>query len=109
MSTFRSDARCLGGQNQIMNLMTNHYSALVNAKPTLNTRGGYRPPRPQTSKPKSGMLNDAQWAEQRETMRRCQNSKGDVDHFLPETVKFRNILGRNKAAKMGDHHDREHL
>jgi len=55
------------------------------------------------------MLNDAQWAEQRETMRRCQNSKGDVDHFLPETVKFRNILGRNKAAKMGDHHDREHL
>ena len=60
MSTFRSDARCLGGQNQIMNLMTNHYSALVNAKPTLNTRQKpTKPPRPQTGKPKSGILNDA--------------------------------------------------
>ena len=34
---FRSDTRCLGGQKQVMDLMTGHYSALVNAKSTLNT------------------------------------------------------------------------
>ena len=35
---FSSDTRCLGGQKQVMDLMTGHYSALVNIKPTLNTQ-----------------------------------------------------------------------
>ena len=37
MALFQSDTRCLGGQKQVMELMTGHYSALVNVKPTLNT------------------------------------------------------------------------
>lgn len=37
MAMFSSDTRCLGGQKQVMNLMTNHYSALSNVKSTLNT------------------------------------------------------------------------
>lgn len=32
------DTRCHGGQNIILNQMTNHYAALVNIKPTYNTR-----------------------------------------------------------------------
>ena len=44
---FRNDTRGLGGQKEIMNLMQNHYSALVNVKPTLNTR---QAPRPHVSK-----------------------------------------------------------
>ena len=32
------DTRCLGGQKQVMDLMTNHYSALCNIKSTFNTR-----------------------------------------------------------------------
>jgi hypothetical protein len=61
MTTFSPDTRCMGGQNQVMNLMTNHYSALVNAKPTLNTRQKLikKPPRPLTANPKSGILTDA--------------------------------------------------
>ena len=43
---FKSDTRGLGGQKQVMNLMQNHYSALVNVKPTLNTR---LPPKPHSS------------------------------------------------------------
>lgn len=35
--TFQSDTRCLGGQKQVMDLMTGHYSALVNVKSTMNT------------------------------------------------------------------------
>ena len=35
---FKSDTRGLGGQKQIMDLMQNHYSALINIRPTLNTR-----------------------------------------------------------------------
>ena len=37
MAVFRSDTRCLGGQKQVMDLMTSHYSALSKVKPTLNT------------------------------------------------------------------------
>lgn len=35
---FKNDTRGIGGQKQIMNLMQNHYSALLNIKPTINTR-----------------------------------------------------------------------
>lgn len=52
--------------------MTNHYSALVNAKPTFNTRQKpIQNRRPQTSKPKAAIFEDLNYAEQRETMKRC--------------------------------------
>jgi hypothetical protein len=38
MALFKSDTRGMGGQKQIMDLMANHYTALVNVKPTINTR-----------------------------------------------------------------------
>ncbi len=44
---FHNDTRGLGGQKEIMNLMQNHYSALVNVRPTLNTRVA---PKPHVSK-----------------------------------------------------------
>lgn len=47
MSLFLNDTRGLGGQKEIMNLMQNHYSALVNVKSTLNTRD---PPRQHISR-----------------------------------------------------------
>ena len=34
---FKSDTRCLGGQKQVMDLMTGHYSALVNVKSSIKT------------------------------------------------------------------------
>jgi hypothetical protein len=40
---FKNDTRGLGGQKQITNLMQNHYSALVNVKPSINTRIAPRP------------------------------------------------------------------
>jgi hypothetical protein len=40
---FKNDTRGLGGQKQIMSLMQNHYSALVNVKPSINTRIAPRP------------------------------------------------------------------
>lgn len=43
---FKNDTRGLGGQKEIMNLMQNHYSALLNIKPTINTR---KPPRQHVS------------------------------------------------------------
>ena len=46
-AAFLNDTRGTGGQKHIMNLMQNHYSALINIKPTLNTRV---PPRPHVSK-----------------------------------------------------------
>lgn len=36
--TFKADTRGLGGQKTVMDMMTGHYSALVNAKSTMNTR-----------------------------------------------------------------------
>jgi hypothetical protein len=47
MAAFKNDTRGIGGQKQIMNLMKNHYSALVNIKPTINTRIA---PKPHVSK-----------------------------------------------------------
>ena len=37
MATFKSDTRGLGGQKQVMKIMTEHYSHLSNAKSSLNT------------------------------------------------------------------------
>ena len=35
---FNQDVRGLGGQKAVRDLMMNHYSAMLRAKPTLNTR-----------------------------------------------------------------------
>ncbi len=88
--------------------MTNHYSALVNIKPTINTRQPVRK-RPNTAKPPSGLLTQEQYQEQRETFKRCQNIQAEVDHFPPKTfIELRGKLAKNKAAKKGSFHDQEH-
>lgn len=54
---FKNDTKGMGGQRQILSLMQNHYSALVNIKPTIDSR---KPPplhitkkRPMSAKPKT--------------------------------------------------------
>ena len=105
------DTRCLGGKNQILNLMTNHYSALVNIKSTMNTRAPplCKPKRPQTVKNVPGILTSEQWQEQRETFKRCQNITAEVDHFPSKAyLELRDKLARNKAVKVGGFADKEH-
>ena len=90
--------------------MTNHYSALVNIKSTMNTSEAppqYLQKRVQSAKP--NILSAEQWKEQRETFRRCQVINAEVDHFPPKTfMNLRDKLAKNKAAKRGDFEDREH-
>ena len=38
MKSFKSDTRGIGGQKQVVELMKGHYTAVVKAKSTLNTR-----------------------------------------------------------------------
>ncbi len=94
-----------------MNLMQNHYSALVNVRPTLNTRV---PPKQHVSKirPRSAvkpvgmkklehdLILGHQFAEQRETFKRIANIKSGVtDHKPPTTFKMSKKLQTNKHAK----------
>lgn len=81
------DTRCLGGQKQVMDLMTNHYSALCNIKSTLNTRV---PPRQHISSKmkKRGktagtwdIVNGKAFEEQRETFKRIANLKPTTSEF----------------------------
>ena len=45
------DPRCNGGHHQIKTLMTNHYAALQNVKPSINTREKpFTKTRPRTAK-----------------------------------------------------------
>ena len=81
-----TDTRCLGGQKQVMDLMTNHYTALNHIKSTLNTR---LPPKPhiKTQMKKRGKTanNDIAtgkgYDEQRETFRRITSLKGNTGDY----------------------------
>ena len=57
MSVLNPDSRCVGGQNQIRNMMTNHYSALVNVKSCIDSRKPGRI-RPNSCMPKNGLTRE---------------------------------------------------
>ena len=90
---FTADTRGLGGQKTVMDMMSGHYSALINVKSTMNTREKpfvhmSKQKRPQTGSksqvPMTTKKQDEQWLqkmltpeydEQRETFRRCTNAQ----------------------------------
>ena len=95
---FSSDTRCLGGQKQVMDLMTGHYSALVNAKSTLNTfkkpfvhvskqkRATTAKQRPVAAKNQNEqwldkLAKDFEYGETRETFKRCNDIKSDIGYM----------------------------
>ena len=41
--SFKPDIRSLGGQKTINNMLENHYTALVNVKPSFNSRVAPKP------------------------------------------------------------------
>lgn len=105
---FKSDTRGLGGQKQIMNLMQNHYSALVNIKPTLNTQVAPRKhvkARPASSAAGSDVLREKlvtapTFSEQRETFKRIAAVKGGyTDHGAPDTLHLAAKMAKNKRAR----------
>ena len=120
-STFNSDTRGLGGQKQVFDMMSNHYSALVNVKSTMNTREKpfthvKRQKRPQTAakaKPQQEKKEDDQWleklmttefGEQRETFRRCTNAKTELGQFRNPGYKAQvKRLQQNKRANSGNY------
>ena len=77
-----------------MNLMENHYSALVNVKATLNTR--VPPPKHVKARVQSAVkaannniVKSPEYAEQRETFKRIAALKsGFTDHGAPDTLKL---------------------
>ena len=110
MALFQSDTRCLGGQKQVMEMMTGHYSALVNTKSSLNTfqkpfvhvkkqaakkraqtaTNGSRMRRPMTAAEETKKNNeqwldklatDFEYDETRQTFKRCNNIKSDIGHM----------------------------
>ena len=104
--------------------MSNHYSALVNVKSTLNTRQAPRQhiskigKRPQSSKPiqtglkklDNDLVQGDKFSEQRETFKRVANvKKGGTDCNQPETYKLSKKLTNNKTAKKSTFADEEHL
>ena len=105
---FKSDTRGLGGQKQVMDLMTNHYSALGNVKSSLNTfkkpfvhvskqkRAGTANPSKRkaaammTSEENAKHQNDVwldklakdfDYQETRQTFQRCNNIKSDIGYM----------------------------
>ena len=109
MALFQSDTRCLGGQKQVMELMTGHYSALVNVKSSLNTfkkpfvhvkkqavkkraqtaaNGSRMRPMTAAEETKKNQENwldklatDFEYDETRQTFKRCNNIKSDIGHM----------------------------
>ena len=90
----------------IRNLMNNHYTALANVKSTLATREKPR------ARPKSSQI----FRSQQFTQQSCsafqaspERIRSQIDSCCPQSfVDLRDKLAKNKAAKLGDFHDREH-
>ena len=130
MATFSSDTRCLGGQKQVMELMTGHYSALVNAKPTLNTfkkpfvhvskqkraqTAKKRPPTAAVKGPNEQWLdklaNDFGYQETRETFKRCNNIGSDIGH-MTQNLGYKaqsKKLSQYRARKKSTYYEEEHM
>eukprot|EP00347_Sterkiella_histriomuscorum_P006520 403352454 len=120
---FRNDTRGVGGQKEVMNLMQNHYSALVNVKSTLNTRQAPRQhvskisttKRPSSAVPghkklEQDLIKAQNFAEQRETFKRISNIKsGGTDSKPPTTFKLGQKLSTNKIARANNYQHEEHL
>ena len=103
-------------------MMQSHYSALVNVKPTLNTRVAPKPhvsrmsnrpqsaARPGLKKLDNDLIMAQNFAEQRETFKRIANVKqGATDHKPPTTFKMAKKLQVNKQAKANNYQHETHL
>lgn len=137
--TFQSDTRCLGGQKQVMELMTGHYSALVNVKSSMNTfkkpfvhvknqqmkkraatANGGKKKRPMTAAESTKQNNedwlnklakDFDYEETRQTFKRCNNIKSDIGHMTQNTGYKKQVkkLCQYRAAKKSTYAEEEHL
>ena len=119
MAGFASDMRCQGGQKQVKDLMQSHYSAMINVKPTLNTRAPPKKHISQKGRPQSSkmikplddqLITGLKFSEQRETFKRVANIKsGGTDSSKPKTFAKSKALQRNRAFNQNNHAQEEHL
>lgn len=94
-----------------MDLMQNHYTALINIKPTINTRVAPRKhvssQRPKTTQTLNGrqqlqdkLINSQEYSEQREAFKRIAALKGGyTDSKKPDTYHLATKMSENKFRK----------
>ena len=96
------DMRCNGGQHMVRTAMNNHYSALDGIRSTLNTQ-----PK-SASRPHSAKYLADGYTKGPLYMR-PERIRPQINTMCPQSfVDLRDKLAKNKAAKLGDFHDREH-
>ena len=94
MKTFAPDYRNLGGQGALTNLLTNHYSSLLNAKPVVNSN---------EPRIKCGAKPRKKQPDLLETLvafNKVEKVTAYTDSSKPETMQLSNKLSENKKRKI---------
>jgi hypothetical protein len=82
-----------GGEHILENLRINHYSALFNVKPVVNSR---IPPKKSGARPKK---QESPFLETLVAMKKVENAKSNTDHSKPETIQMSQKLSEYKKRK----------